>query len=90
MQIDLSDAILNGTSDSIDFMEVFIPKFHVRVHQENFIIDVIRACKSNRFEEIDFNDENQDQDSFCSNVLEFNLIKIVNNILSWYAVDNLL
>ena len=70
----MRDAILNATSNFIDFMEVFIPNFHVRVHQENFITDLIGACKNNGFEEIDFNDENQDQDPFCSNVLEFNLI----------------
>ena len=84
----MSDVVLNGTSDSIDDMDVFIPRFQIRVNKQNQNIDTVRACRTNRFEEVDF--ENDNEDSMCSNVAELNLVKIVNNIMEWYAVDDLL
>ena len=84
----MSDIVLNGTSDSIDDMDVFIPRIQIRVNNQNQNIDTVRACRTNRFEEVDF--ENDNEDSMCSNIVELNLVKIVNNIMEGHAVDDLL
>ena len=53
----MNDVILNGTTDSMEEMDVFIPRFQIRLDNRNFMIDVIRACRNNRF------DETKDTDS---------------------------
>mgnify|MGYP006953060707 CR=1 FL=1 len=47
----MNDVILNGTTDSMEEMDVFIPRFQIRIDNRNFMIDVINACRNNRFDE---------------------------------------
>ena len=49
----MDDAILNGTEDSNEQMDVVIPKFQIRMNQNNFAIDVVRACRNNRFDDLE-------------------------------------
>ena len=50
------------------------------------MIDVVNACRNNRFDETIESSEGE----LCSDIVNFNLVKIVNDILEWYAVDKLI
>ena len=56
----MNDVILNGTTDSMEEMDVFIPKFQIRLDNRNFMIDVINACRNNRFDETNDNDSSEE------------------------------
>ena len=52
------------------------------------MIDVVNACRNNRFDET--KDTGSSEGELCSDIVNFNLVKIVNDILGWYAVDKLI
>ena len=52
------------------------------------MIDVVNACRNNRFDET--KDTESSEGELCSDIVNFNLVKIVNDILEWYAVDKLI
>ena len=56
----MNDVILNGTTDSMEEMDVFIPKFQIRLDNRNFMIDVINACRNNRFDETKNTDSSEE------------------------------
>ena len=37
----------------MDDMDVFIPRFQIRTNLKNVMIDTVKACRNNRFDEID-------------------------------------
>ena len=66
IQIDLDDVVLSGTQDSIDPMSVLIPRFQIMFDDVNFQIDMIRACKADRFQEEGLDNSVNIYDTYCS------------------------
>ena len=53
----------------------------------NFQIDMIKACRSNRFDEQKENDDDP-EDLYCAEVLDFDLTRVVNKVIKWYTDDD--
>ena len=77
IQVDLSDAVLNGTSDSFEDMLVVEPRFQVGFKKKQFQLGVIDACRNNLFSDI----------SNCTDDVDLNLVNTVNKIITYYTED---
>jgi hypothetical protein len=91
LKVDMSDVILNGTSDGTESMSFIIPRFQIRTNERTFGIDVIRACRNNRFDK-PWNQYGPDEiiAPACSETLNLNVVNVVNTLIEWYNIDSLL
>ena len=68
IQLDISDAVLNGTTESFDQMQTVIPEYQVKFDSKRFHRDILDACRNDIFidELIDFPTDNKICQNFTS------------------------
>ena len=83
----MDDVILSGTQDSLDPMAVYIPRFQIMFDDTNFKIDMVRACKADRFQRDGLDNSENPWNTYCSQGLDFSVPNVVNKVIKWYTED---